>query len=364
MIKSGRGFAVAFQDDTVFVIGAGASTEFGLPVGWKLLEQIRDNSRFQFQGSRASEGNRKIAQTVYGRYNLDTYAYKKAFEALDDIHRGVETAGSIDEYINRYSDNSLIAEMGKLQIAYAILLAEARSIMNVSMGDDVRNWSPLESTWIAPFTRALFDGVRAKDVETIGSNITIICFNYDRCIEHYLEHAIQRAYRDVDHAMAREIVSRINIIHPYGSLGPLEDLPFGFPVETMNLYSVIENLITWSETVHDGLLIDSIREAIRTAKKLVFLGFAFANQNMKLLDAGLTSRKPYHTQVYATGKGLTDDVDNTIKSKIVSTYSPGNGVNHASPSGRLEQRYDETIRIKYDMVCKDFIDTQLMNFVV
>lgn len=355
---------MAFQDDTVFVVGAGASAEFGLPVGWKLLEQIRDSSRFQFQGSRASEGNRKIAQTVYGRYNLDSYQYRKAFEALEDIHLGVETAGSIDEYINRYSDNSLIAEMGKIQIAYAILLAEARSTMMLPEGIEPMNWHPLENTWIAPFTRALFDGVRAKDVESIGNNISIICFNYDRCIEHYLEHALQRAYRDVDHAMARQIVSNINIIHPYGSLGSLDDLPFGFPVETANLYAVIENLITWSETVHDEQLIASIKQATRTAKNLVFLGFAFANQNMKLLDAGLTSIKPYHTQVYATGKGLTDDVDSTLKSKIISTYSPGNGVNQYSSSGRLEQRYDETIRIKYDMVCKEFMDKQLMNFTV
>ncbi|UPA25357.1 SIR2 family protein [Shinella oryzae] len=345
---------MAFQDDTVFVVGAGASAEFGLPVGWKLLEKIRNNSRFQFQGTRASDGNEKIIRTVYGRYNLDSYQHKKAFEALDDIHRGVETAGSIDEYINRYSDNSLIAEMGKLQIAYAILLAESQSAMMLP-GVEPMNWHPLEGTWIAPFTRALFDGVRAKDVEEIGSNITIICFNYDRCIEHYLEHAIQRAYRDVDHVMAREIVNRMNIIHPYGSLGPLDDLPFGSPVETTNLYDVVENLITWSETIDDHLLIDSIREAVGEAKTLIFLGFAFANQNMKLLDAQVTEAKPYYTRVYATGKGLTDDVDDTLKDKITKLFAP---------SAVHKKWHGQQIRIKYDMVCKEFMDKQLMNFTV
>lgn len=82
----------------------------------------------------------------------------------------------------------------------------------------------------------LFDGVRNSDVDNVGSNITIICFNYDRCIEMYLEHAIVNAFRDVPADRARQIVARINIIHPYGSLGNLKSIPLAamFPKNKAN----------------------------------------------------------------------------------------------------------------------------------
>lgn len=343
-----------FEPETVFVIGAGASAEFGLPVGWKLLETIRDNSVFRFDhGQVPSHGNRKIARTVTEKYENDRETLEKAFMAFTDIHRGVETAGSIDEYINRYSDDSLIAELGKIQIAYAILEAEGKSKMVPGRGNesDFINWVSVQNTWISTFTRVLFEGVRANEVESIGSNITIICFNYDRCIEHYLEFAIQRAYRDVDRKTARKIVKNINIIHPYGSLGTLDRFAFGTPVEQADLYHIANNLITWSETVADDSAVSRIATAIAKAKNIVFLGFAFANQNMDLLNAGLADNKAYYTNVYATGYSLTNDIETKLKWKIVGLYSP-------SPRAR----HSELINIKYGMTCNDFMEKQLLNF--
>ncbi|MDX0640343.1 hypothetical protein GOD58_18200 [Sinorhizobium medicae] len=345
-----------FEPNTVFVIGAGASAEFGLPVGWKLLENIRDNSHFFFDhGKFPTKGNRKIYNTVYGKYEREQEMLERAFIALGDINRGVETAGSIDEYINRYSDDSLIAELGKIQIAHAILEAEGKSKLVPPKGKegDYINWGDVQDTWISTFARALFDGVRASDVESIGRDITIICFNYDRCIEHYLEFAIQRAYRDVDRKTARKIVDRMNIIHPYGSLGSLSRFAYGTPLEHADLYHITNNLITWSETVEDASLITRMKTAIKESRNIVFLGFAFANQNMKLLDAELPDNKPVFTNVYSTGYGLTDDIEGKLKRKIVSLYCHNSLGEH--------HRY---VNIKCGMTCKDFMKKQLLNFVI
>lgn len=342
-----------YEDNTVVVVGAGASAEFDLPVGWKLLEQIRDNSFFYFDHGALTKGNRKIFNTVYGKYEKDQEMLEKAFTAFADIHRGVETAGSIDEYINRYSDDSLIAELGKIQIAHAILEAEGKSKLVPPRGKEGEyiNWGAVQETWISTFTRALFDGVRASEVEKIGENITIICFNYDRCIEHYLEFAIQRAYRDVDRKTARKIVDGMDIIHPYGSLGSLSRFAFATPLEHADLYHISNNLITWSESVEDDALVSDIKNAMKSARNIVFLGFAFANQNMKLLDANLPENKPFYTNVYATGVGLTNDIEEKLKRKIVDTYSPaGNATHHRQ------------VAIKYGMTCNEFMQKQLINF--
>jgi hypothetical protein len=345
-----------YEPQTVFVVGAGASAEFGLPVGWKLLEQIRDNSRFRFDHSTLPKGNRKIFDTVYERYGKDAEATEKVFLAFVDINRGVETAGSIDEFINRYSDDGLIAELGKILIAHAIVDAEAKSKLVPGRGNEADgiNWSGVQETWISTFSRALFDGVRANDVETLGRDMTIVCFNYDRCIEHYLEHAIMRAYRQVERKQARQIVSNMNIIHPYGWLGHLNNLSFGTPLEHADLYHISDNLITWSETQEEQRQVAAIKEAIEQASNLVFLGFAFANQNMRLLDPDLPMAKNDYTNVYATGYGLTDDVEEKLKNKITMLFG----------MDQSELTQPTYITIKYGMMCKEFMDKQLLNFTI
>ncbi|QRM54727.1 hypothetical protein [Sinorhizobium sp. BG8] len=343
-----------YEDNTVFVVGAGASAEFGLPIGWKLLEKIRDNSHFEFDyGPLPSKGIRKVFECVYEKYANEREVLDQAIKTFADINRGVETAGSIDEYINRYSDDPLIAELGKIQIAYAILEAEGKSNLVPSKGRerDGINWDGMQDTWISTFTRALFDGVKAGDVESIGHNIAIICFNYDRCIEHYLEHAIMRAYREVDRKTARKIVSDMDIIHPYGSLGNLSRFSYGTPLENADLYHITKNLITWSETVKDVTLITRMKDAIKEARNIVFLGFAFANQNMELLNAQLPERKAHCTNVYATGFGLSDVIEVKLKKKIMQLYSPV-----------ADAEYARFVGIKYNMKCKDFMNSQLLNF--
>lgn len=343
-----------YEDDTVFVVGAGASAEFGLPVGWKLLEKIRDNSYFQFDGGQSpSKGNRRIYETVHGKYMRDPKNLTKAFMTFGDINRGVETAGSIDEYINRYSDDPLIAELGKIQIAHAILEAEGKSNLIPSGGkeSDGINWANAQNTWISNFARVLFDGVRANEINRIGEGITIICFNYDRCIEHYLEHAIQRGYRGIDGETARKIVANMEIIHPYGSLGPLSQLAYGKPLANADLYRVAENLITWSESVEDRTVIERMKSSIAHAQNIVFLGFAFANQNMELLDAELTQGKPHYTNVYSTGFGLTSAIDAKLKNKIVSLYASG------SDAADLA-----CVEVAYGMTCNEFMTKHLLNF--
>lgn len=343
-----------FEDKTVFVVGAGASAEFGLPVGWELLKKIQENSHFEFdRGLTPSKGPRRVFEAISEKYASDRDKTVEAFTSLADIRSGVATAGSIDEFINRYSDDSMIAELGKLQIAHTILEAEAKSHFRQKAGSvaDGVNWNAVEDTWITRFVRTLFDGVKATEIDQIGNNISIICFNYDRCIEYYLEHAIRIAFRGVDANHARKIVDSIEILHPYGSLGKLQLVPFGSPVHSSELYRVSENLVTWSESFKEDDVLPRVKSAIKQARNIVFLGFGFANQNMKLLDAQMVDNKPYFTSVYATGHGLTDDVQVKLTRKIVSIYAP---ISTAA--------YAQHVKIKYGMTCKEFMEKQVLNF--
>ncbi|NTA82591.1 hypothetical protein G6L13_19020 [Agrobacterium tumefaciens] len=346
-----------FKDNTVFVIGAGASAEFGLPVGWQLLKTIKDNCHFELDMWRQlKDGPTAIFrhyERVFGRETEDgLQQFLLRLKACEQIKLGIDSADSIDEYIYRYSGNPIISEVGKLQIAYAISLAEKNSTLARGFVD----YPPsLDETWIWSFTKALINGIRADDVNQIGQNITIICFNYDRCIEHYLEHALARSFEDLTPKAAREIVSNINIIHPYGWLGDLELFPFG----TADAFPAMAgNLITWSESVRDPEIVAKMREAIREAEQIVFMGFGFAAQNMDLLNSqpektDLFAHEITSTpDVYATALGIPEEVEGSLKSKITDLYME-----------QWSMQTDQGIHFQYGATCKKFFDIHRLNLV-
>lgn len=342
-----------FADNTVFVVGAGASAEFNMPVGGKLTKIIKDNCLWEYDRGERKIGNPEIFAYFDKRFNISAEPSLKEFQArlftMTEIHRSIDMAESIDEYIFRYADDPVVAEIGKLQIAYAIAEAERQCSLGPVKEFTFENdtFASADDTWISTFAKALMNGVPLNDIETIGNNITIICFNYDRCIEHYLEHAICRAYADVSLPEARKIVSKINIIHPYGLLGQLDEIPFG---QFDRFLEMTENLITWSETIRDAQTVPKIRHAIGEAQTIAFLGFAFANQNMKLLNSRPT--KPKTVRVLSTGLGLPQEVEDTLAGEINRLYS-----SIRTQLGR------EVVHFQYGAKCNVFMNIHRMNLV-
>lgn len=67
----------------------------------------------------------------------------------------------------------------------------------------------------------LFEGTFAIELEDIFRNISFIFFNYDRCIEFYLWIALQDYFNITSQEAAKLVQTKLKIIHPYGSLGPI-----------------------------------------------------------------------------------------------------------------------------------------------
>ena len=340
-----------FADNTVFIVGAGASAEFNLPVGSTLMDQIKQNSKFRFEYGEIKEGVREIFQVLTSRFK-EPAEVNARLDAMAEINRSIDLAGSIDEFINRHYDDQMIAEAGKLQIAHAISKAERQSLLaRPKSSDESIVWDNVSGAWIKTFTQLLFEGVRNDRVGQVGANITIICFNYDRCIEHYLTEAIVKTFRGVDRETALKIVEQIEIIHPYGSLGALSKHPFAAPYTSETLRAMSENILTWSETV-DSAQKSAIEKAMLSASTLVFLGFAFAPQNMNLLTATQIRDSRTSLEVFATGYGYDDVIDNRLKNKIMNLYSV---------SGTATS--EEYIHIQYDMTCAKFVRAHSMALV-
>lgn len=354
-----------FQDNTVFVIGAGASAEFGFPVGWELMNTIKSNSFFRFGHMEEDKGDRALLHAMKRKYReLDELNAR--LRACAEINRAIDSAKSIDSFIYRNSHDPLIAEMGKVQIAYALSKAERSSMLFINPSSRLReglDWESIDKTWISQFAYAMFDGVRTTEVDTVGNNITVICFNYDRSIELYLAHAIQRSFQNVSLETAHEIVGRINIIHPYGVLGKLPISPggygkgfvrYGANTDEVDLWEMAETLLTFSESISDEEIVGRIKHAMINARNIVFMGFAFARQNMELLSAAGNEIPPFHKKLYSTGFGIPKQVSDTVKTKIATLYSD-RPIDHA--------RACEFITVEHDLKCKPFLDTHVINLI-
>lgn len=296
---------------TVFVIGAGAGCDVGMPVGSKLAAQISKLLSLTKGGSARSVriGDQSIWETVCGRSDINALA-----AAALHISEGIQTADSIDDFIDRAKDGpngSAIELCGKFGIVRAILDAERHSDLHVDTSN-ARNKLDLNAiahTWFMKLLRLLTRNQR--DASRLFENITFINFNYDRCLEHFFLHALPASYT-MPSAEAQDIVRSAQIFHPYGKVGGLPDMPgtssavIPFGDDGSNyLASLASQISTYTEQVADGQLVQQVRDALNNAERVIFLGFHYHKQNMDLI----TPEDPpadMGRQFFGTALGFSD----------------------------------------------------------
>lgn len=115
-----------FKTNTVFVLGAGASYECGLPLGIGLSEVIRQkvDIRFDDFGRVARSGDQRLYEMIKRNVKTDVPAHQKAGWAIRD---GIRFASSIDDFLERHFTDELMVRYGKMAIIASILEAERGS---------------------------------------------------------------------------------------------------------------------------------------------------------------------------------------------------------------------------------------------
>lgn len=290
-----------FEKKTVFIIGAGCSREYGLPLGDSLKDEItallwgakesrtpRRDSDFAFVSSQGQDS--QFIEAINVASGKDFRGYRVCMEQMIE---GVGHATSIDRYLDINRDEPRIVQMGKLAITRAILRAESRSSLTIGSSGHLNTAAIKKATdphWLGQlFERLMDSGIGRSDLSTAFKSISFICFNYDRCIEHYLVHAL-RAVARFDEAEAAGIVGDLRILHPYGQVGRLDwqkgegpVAAFGADIPDPNALLTLSNGIKLYTEQADSAVVGQIHEKIATAEQIVFMGFSFLKQNMKLL---------------------------------------------------------------------------------
>jgi hypothetical protein len=292
-----------FRASTLFVIGAGASAEVDLPVGRKLLEEIVKLVDFRFDIGRQLSGDAhllealRIAVRSRGEDKVNPYT-----EAAGQLVASARQALSIDNVIDALEDER-VELVGKLGIVRAIHEAEQQS--RVQTGEQGRFNSPYLSrfagTWFDSLTKLLTENIRKSEVDRIFENLQVINFNYDRCLEHYLPFSLA-SYYGLELQQTQDLVSKLVMHRPYGIAGKLPWQPGERPAVpfggggTQQTVEAASQIRTFTEQVEEGDELIRIRAAIGSAERIVFLGFAFHRQNVKLLAV----KAAFNAEVLAT----------------------------------------------------------------
>lgn len=276
---------------TVIVVGAGASVEFGLPTGRELNLLVaanltsKPNDWNEFHWADAVLDQAFRAWPEIGATEL--------MRGSEKIARGIPYSSSVDDFlfIHGADDRALVAA-GKAAIVSSILFKERKSPL-AKLGEHDRAaadavLAKFADAWPLQLLRNLMPGVRVEQIGDLFSDVAFVNFNYDRCLEHLLFHALQRTH-SLDQTRAADVINRMRIVHPYGKVGHLPwenkrpSLAFGAAYYPDTVIELAGGINTLTEAHHTEEERDELAQLMSDARRVVFLGFGFHRQNVQLL---------------------------------------------------------------------------------
>lgn len=322
------------EANILFVVGAGASTEFGLPTGRTLLDQL---ATVAYREAPYSNPNVRIPDDVRNALMAHTQKefqnhWGQEFSVLLEtalwISRNAPLAPSIDNLLHSHRGDPRITQVGKLMVAHCLLEAEKNSVLMPIKG---RHEDPFEflrrkkkvspdrevsgaNSWLSRLFWLLAEESSFDDFLSKLKRINFVCFNYDRCIEHYLVNAAI-SYFKLESSDARAVLESVSVIHPYGTLGEIkiiENRAVGYG-EVDSLLDASFRIRTFTEGTGKEGIHSHVKVLIEEARFIGILGFGFLQLNLDLLFNENPIFEP--AKVAATSLGLS-----SASTKLIGDY--------------------------------------------
>jgi hypothetical protein len=140
-----------FSRPTLFVLGAGASAEVGMPVGLDLAGKIRTMLDIRFADGITPSGSGDMDLFVHIRHSFrqEANAYQKAGWVIRD---GIRLSHSIDDFLNLHSQDARVNLYGKAAIVKSVLEAERNSKLFRQHQAESIDLARLQDTWFENHT--------------------------------------------------------------------------------------------------------------------------------------------------------------------------------------------------------------------
>lgn len=280
---------------TLFILGAGASKPYGYPTGAELRKDIIDNCHNELKSLPG------IKNTISGESALDRIdMFKNCFFK--------SSLKSIDKYLALNPDDSNI---GKIAITQSILKSETKSLFREHMD------SPDEDWYSYLYNRMTERFKEPNDYKQFfKNNVAFITFNYDRSLEYFLYDSFFHSFNQKQPNMRRDVIDELvpfPIIHVYGTIGSLSlsdwfDNCCDYKSKFNNRFNSIETrskgIRVIGEDRAEEIIKEKIKELITGYKRIFFLGFSFAPENLDALD--LPNSIDEKWQIFGTAKCMTE----------------------------------------------------------
>ena len=255
---------------TTFVVGAGASTDYGLPTSADLREEA------DFLRHRHPVAYKLILQA-------ELCSPEQLNRIVDDLSN--QGTSSIDEFLFARQDDPLTMKVGRALIALLLgrRLNEVKPPRSLGAGP---------TDWLGYIINKMQSGAPDCDAFVKGNTqVRFVTFNFDSIIEDRLEKAIRNLYRGTSEKSLAEAIEAMHrqIIHVHGRLIPpptrrLTFDEFNYPREWVHwLQSAPSEIRVVMDDIDPDILAAAL-QAVRRSDVLCFLGFAYAEDNLKKLD--------------------------------------------------------------------------------
>ncbi|MBN8988643.1 MAG: hypothetical protein J0H42_10380 [Rhizobiales bacterium] len=266
---------------TVFVLGAGASEPYGLPLGYQLRLNILEKYN---------------SDTGHTAHLTNTTPFVR--KAINQFVEALKYSGlsSVDAFLERRPE---FMDIGKAMMGIELLHGENHE----RLWQNDRNWLTY-----------LYGNMIGSSLEEFADNqVSFVTFNYDRCVEHFLFISLQNAFgRTTDETAA--VVSRIPIVHLHGRLGHLSwqnggsAVDFGdSQIDARKMGIVMKEIKVVHEELTDGRDKDfaQAKELLAKAKRVYLAGFGFGSRNVQRLGLDSIAPEAYQGTAYGlTGKEI------------------------------------------------------------
>ena len=288
---------------TVFVLGAGASAPYGVPLGPTLVTEIADKVH-------------KDNSTLFRLVRECGFPKRLLHEfGTDLIEAGRD---SIDAFLQMRPE---YLDIGKACIAAMLLPFEREreldivTATNLGEGDHVterraRRW------YHYLFNQMLTEGAFEEN------KLSIITFNFDRSFERALYRTLRATYPGADSASVLKRCRTIPIVHMHGALGALswlEESPGSRSYGSQNpSFDEVQACAKQIQLVSDDMNPETIERAkalLAAADTVCFLGFSFHPLNLRKLNHDqLTSGKS--RQIRATAFKMPNGPRGAVKRRF------------------------------------------------
>jgi hypothetical protein len=272
--------------NTTLILGAGASVEYGLPTGEKLIEDIINLSKGPFRKSNWLRDGLGLGKNTF---------WKEEINDINQFHREIVDFApvSIDRFLTLNQSNPKIVQIGKKLITHVV----------------ARSQSSYQNGWYKYLLDQLVKDSSPEAILERLKSLNVITFNYDLTLEEFLHNSIQSLARTTGYeytAVIDCILSRI--IHVYGAIFDFSDNRDlsrfrGWDAEVPDSYfvkSIYNNdiRVIGEERSKDQLHLKRIQERVWDADRIYILGFGFDEVNVSIagLDR-LNNSKPLEINI-------------------------------------------------------------------